>query len=286
MGRLNELQIELTGLCNASCVHCTWRKRTRGRQHMDKALALRLLDEARDLKLDSVRYHGVGESLLYPHLLEVIARGEALGLPHSLSTNCRSLTGELAAGLRAFRSLQVILAIPWVMPNEFVDACVDNALAYIPSNNIILQVQLICHEDAQRHYDRFISLFLPLVQRHPNMRLHLKQPLTWPDAEVPSRGFVNQEHRFHPRADVDIRLTPLSIAHRCNMPERFLMITADGTAVPCCVGTEDWGLGQIGARSLGEVWASPEMKRLRKLWHKADDSIPCGRCKKRADCRQ
>jgi hypothetical protein len=70
------------------------------------------------------------------------------------------------------------------------------------------------------------------------------------------------------------------------MPDRFLMVLADGTCVPCCVGMDEWGLGSVVGRTLREVWESPEMGRVRDLWRAADDSIPCGRCKNRTDCIQ
>jgi len=285
VGRLTEIQIELSGVCSAACTHCTWRKRTVGKQHMDTGLALRLLEDAKALGIKTVRLHGVGESLLHPRLLEIVRRSEELGLGHSLSTNCHELVGEPAAGLRTVRSLQFILAIPWAMPDDFVDVCVKNALEYLPSRNEAVHIQLVCHVDAQRHLQRFLNTFMPLAERYPNVLLHLKQPVTWPN-DTPNQGFTVPELRSNPKIMNDARATPLSIAKNCDMPERFLMVCADGTVVPCCVGMDDWGLGQLGERSLREVWNSAAMQRLRELWARADDSIPCGRCKKRTDCIQ
>ena len=70
------------------------------------------------------------------------------------------------------------------------------------------------------------------------------------------------------------------------MPDRFLMIMADGTCVPCCVGMDDWGLGNVSEKTLQEVWECARMREIRRLWKSADDSIPCGNCLKRTDCLQ
>lgn len=283
MGALSELQIELSGLCNAACVHCAWQRRSSGKQLMDAQLAHRLLVEAKALGLRAIRHHGVGEPLLHPQVLDLVRTGESLGLPHSISTNCYLLAGELAAGLRVIKGLQIVLAIPWVMPDVFVDRCVENVLAYLPADNRVVYVQLICHEQARQHYRRFVDTFLPVAEKYPNVRLHLKQPVTWPDS-APSRGFVPRELLGHAKVTVDARSTPFSLARGCDMPERFLMVTADGLVVPCCVSTEDWGLGALGSRTLREVWLSPAMRELRERWRSADSGIPCGRCRRRTDC--
>lgn len=292
--KLDEIQIELAGLCNATCVYCTWQKRETGKQLMDRDLALGLLQEAKEMDVQSVRYHGVGESTLHPDLIEIITLGEHLGLNHSISTNCYTLRGDLANGLKKVHGLALILAIPWVMPEKFVNVCINNAIDYIAGgfDNHRLHIQMVCHENAVEHYRRCVDLFLPFVERSPNAYLHLKQPVTWP-SDSPNRGFINDDLRNHPKVIHDHRVTPVSIGAGCNMPERFLMIHADGNCVPCCVGIEDWGLGSVGVANrstsvagLKEVWQSSRMEMIRGLWKAQDDSIPCGHCKKRTDCLQ
>lgn len=287
MYQLSEIQLELAGICNATCVYCTWQKRTVGKKLMSRELAFRILDEAKEMGVSGIRYHGLGESLLHPNLIEVIAHGESLKFNHCLSTNCYKLTGELAEGLRSFANLEIVLAVPWVMHDKFVDVSVANAIDYLtlPSKNRRIFVQMVCHENAKDHYRRVIDTFLPVVERQENAFLFLKQPLTWPN-DTPNVGFYESEYANHPKVFADNKQTPLSLAVGCNMPERFLMVTADGTCVPCCVGMDDWGLGSVVGRTLKEVWESPEMETIRQKWRAADDSIPCGKCIKRKDCRQ
>jgi radical SAM protein with 4Fe4S-binding SPASM domain len=283
--QLEEVQIELSGICNATCVYCTWQKRTVGKQHMEKLLALRLLDEAKELGVQRIRYHGLGESTMHPDLIEIMNRGEELGFDHSISTNCYKLKDELATEVAKLKNLSLILAIPWVMHDRFVDVCVNNVLDYLclSSENRKVHIQMVCHENAKGHYRRCVDTFLTYVERRENAFLHLKQPVTWPN-DTPNTGFFDAELAAHPKVIYDDRATPLSISKGCNMPERFLMVLADGTVVPCCVGMDEWGLGSVAERPLREVWESSEMERVRELWRSADDSIPCGHCKKRTDC--
>ena len=284
MPSLAEIQIELAGLCNATCSYCTWRQRTIGRQLMDGDLALSVLAQAKAMGVARVYYHGLGESLLHHRLLEIVARGEALDFFHLLSTNCFNLQGSLAAGLREFANLEVVLSMHWVLQKKFLARCIANAKAYLASAplNRKIYVQMVCHVDAREHFQEFYETFLPIVERTENAVLWLKQPQTWPLA-APQVGFVPDVS--HPKVEVDRSVTPYSLAYGCNMPLRFLMVMADGNCSPCCVGTVSWGLGKLPEQTLADVWESARMAQIRGLWATADDAILCGPCKKRTDCR-
>jgi MoaA/NifB/PqqE/SkfB family radical SAM enzyme len=144
---------------------------------------------------------------------------------------------------------------------------------------------MVCHMDARQCYDRFISTFLPVAEKHSNVFLHLKQPVTWP-SDTPNKGFVDEALRHNPKVIFDDRATPLSIGKGCTQPDRFLMVLADGSCTSCCVDANDWGLPSVRDHSLKEVWESARRLEIVKLWRKKDDSIPCGRCLKRTDCIQ
>lgn len=284
---LDEVQLELAGLCNATCSYCTWRERTIGKQLMDGDLALSVLAQAKEMGVSRVHYHGLGEPLLHPRLLEILARGEELGFSHQLiSTNCFNLReGFIGAGLRTLTNLKIVLSIHWVLQEKFLARCVENAKAYLASAplNKKIYVQMICHESASKHFQEFYETFLPLVERIPNAVLWLKQPQTWPLDATPQVGFIPDVQ--HPRVEIDKMATPYSLAFGCEMPLRFLMVMADGSCAPCCVGTVSWGLGKLPEQTLREVWESARMADVRRLWASADDSILCGPCKKRTDCR-
>lgn len=255
---------------------------------MPTELAKRLLDQAAMIGVKSVRYHGVGESLLHPEIASIVRHGSSLGLNHSLSTNCYALAGEVGRSLAAESSLHLILAIPWVMPQKFVDRCVRNALDLLTAGPLShnLHVLIVCAAGSESHYTTFADTFLPYAERMANVWLHIKQPLTWPSDDMPNVGFVPDDLLGHSKVIVGRIRTPVSIGAGRSMPDRFLMILADGTCVPCCVGIKNWGLPNANDRPLSEVWGSPRMQEIRRLWRQADHSILCGKCKTRTDCLQ
>lgn len=284
MFELSEVQIELTGICNARCDYCDWQKREIGRQHMATALALRLLDECKALGVTTLRYHGLGESLLHPDLLQIIRYGESLRLPHSLSTNCYNLRGELAEEMARIEGLHFILAVPWVMGGRFVDRCIENATAFLASRpaNHRVHIQMVTHENAHQYYRRFVDTFLPFAESTPNVFLHLKSPVTWP-TDTPNVGFIETELRGNPKVILGELATPVSIGKDCRMPETLLMVLADGEIVPCCISAVSWGIGNAHALTLREAWRGAEMERVRELWRAKSDLLPCGYCLKRVD---
>jgi hypothetical protein len=284
--RLRELQIELCGVCNATCSYCEWQARSLGRQKMETELALSLVRQADDLQVPLVTFHGVGESTLHPRCAPIVGCAEARGLRTRLSTNCYRLDGDLASDLAQMENLEMILALHAGLPPSFMDICREHALDYLaraPGNRAV-EVLVVCTEEGAAYVPRVLDEFLPLVERLPCARIHLKQPVTWPKS-APVKG-VHPLHHALDKLQVDLHImeTPMSIGRDCAMPEYLLQVLADGTCTPCCVDTGDWGLPDVRRAGLAGVWNSPQMENLREKWREASMEIPCGHCKTRTDC--
>lgn len=253
---------------------------------MDGDLAMDVVRQAKAMGIQRVRFHGVGESLLHPKLLDVITYADTLDIPElSLSTNAFNLKGDLAAGLRTYANLEFFMSMHWGLQPKFRAKCIENAKAYLASapRNRRIAVQLLCSQESIGDFQEFYDTFWPLVEQTENACLWLKQPLTWPLDTTPQVGYIPSVP-VHPKIELDRTKTPLSLAAGCNMPLRFLMVMADGNCAPCCVGTVTWNLGKMPEQTLQEIWESPRMVDIRRLWAAADDSLLCGHCKKRNDC--
>lgn len=281
--KLDEVHLEIMSSCNTVCDYCTWQQRTTDRRSMPKELAFRLIRESASLGVRTMNYHGVGEATLHPDLIDILRLAESIIPEYWLSTNCSMLTG-VADDLRKLKKLNLILSVPWTAKKDFVERCLTNAQLYLsqPAQNHRVYIQMVCSEGAQQHYHRLMDELFPYTIR-PNIFLYLKQPRTWPNSP-PIKGFLRPEMAGHPKVLCETFATPRSMSAECDMPNRYLMVTADGTVIPCCVGMDDWGLGKIGERTLKQVWESAEMVQIRDMWRKADVRIPCGNCKNRKDC--
>jgi len=251
---------------------------------MGRDLAFSLVNQCKEIGVSLIYYHAVGESLLNPHCVEVLQHGDALKLNNSLSTNCYILKGDLADELRKLKSLALIFSVHWVMNDRFISKCIENVLAYLDAGfqNKSVIVQLVCDVNAQEHYQRFLDTFQKAVQKTPRASMFFKQPCTFPNDVEPNIGFIPDAKG--PGIKIDRRRTPYSIGRVCRQPDTFLSILADGTVVPCCVGMDNWDLGNANESSLYDIWNSKRMHEIRALWRSKDNSIPCGPCLNRKDC--
>ena len=83
-----ELMIELSTYCNYDCIYC-FRRRWINKQYryMDKSLATKILEEARNIGVKKISFSGWGEPLLHPHIMEIIEKAKNLGFEVLLNTN-------------------------------------------------------------------------------------------------------------------------------------------------------------------------------------------------------
>lgn len=286
MPRLSEIELELVGLCNATCGYCDWqRKEKSAKSIMPSEIALRVLEEADELGVNILRFHGVGESTLHPKIVDILAAGRKYPrIAQSLSTNCSNLFAPLRAPLLAhdlarMDHLELTLAVPWIdSREEFVTRCAHSAREYLklkPQNREII-LQLVTHADAEK-WMPVLESFLPMVEDLPNARIFLKTPVTWPGA-VPQLGF-RPSIAPHEKIVVDALVAPVSIGGGCSMPEYALMVSSHGRVSPCCVSVVEWDIGSFPEKSLSELWESTRLSNIRAGWKSGDHSIPCGSCR-------
>lgn len=283
--RPNEIELELVGLCNATCCYCRWQEKAKPlKSYMAVDLAKKVLDEAAALGIPLIRYHGIGESTLHPQFMEILEYGIQSGVgDHSISTNCSLLAGDLAERLSKKSGMEVILAIPWV-DDGMRDRCSENALNYLKMrpDNRLLNVQMVCHVRVESYWQQFIERFLPYVDGLKNAVITMKQPRTWPGDEV-QHGF-RPTGVSHPQVHVDQIRTPSSAGMGCAMPMDVLMVMADGTCSPCCSSIEDWKMGNMVGSSIMGIWNTDRARFIRHAWSVSSDAVPCGQCKTRTDC--
>jgi MoaA/NifB/PqqE/SkfB family radical SAM enzyme len=101
---INYLFIEITNACNFKCTWCPDDVMERRRGFMKKQKVFRILDEIAAKRswlgpLYPVKLHQMGEPMLHPDLVEIVAYAESRGVPVELNTNCGLITDERVTGL-------------------------------------------------------------------------------------------------------------------------------------------------------------------------------------------
>lgn len=94
------VDIEVAAVCDLACPFCYRQFVATPDKVMRDGLSFRLIDEAADLGVPSMKFNWRGEPLLYPHLAELIAYAKKCGILETIiNTNATCLSAETAAGL-------------------------------------------------------------------------------------------------------------------------------------------------------------------------------------------
>ncbi len=90
------IYVELTSMCNMSCEFCTYSTYVRAKGHMDFGFFKNIINQIAEHKLSEWIYlAAIGESLLYPRLLDAIEYCAKKNLYTNIITNALTLTTEL-----------------------------------------------------------------------------------------------------------------------------------------------------------------------------------------------
>jgi pyruvate-formate lyase-activating enzyme len=106
---MDGLSIELTNVCNRTCVHCI-RNKVDAREFLPLTLAREILAQAAELGFRTICFTG-GEVALYPHLEELIALVLDHGFTFSLVTNGHRFQEKVLPFLRVPKTREKLAAV-------------------------------------------------------------------------------------------------------------------------------------------------------------------------------
>lgn len=121
---INYLFIEITNACNFKCTWCPDDIMERRRGFMKKEKVFRLIGEIAQKRswlgpLYPVKLHQMGEPMLHPDLVAIVAYAESRGVPVELNTNCGLITEEKIEGLYRAGLTNLILSYQTPDPDSF-----------------------------------------------------------------------------------------------------------------------------------------------------------------------
>lgn len=263
------LDLDPTNRCNLSCSMCprTWYLK-QGRPEwnpagrlgdMDFDFYLRLVEEGAARGLKSVKLNFLGEPLLYPRLVEMVAAAARAGLWVMLNTNATLLTAEASERLLTAGLTDIFFSFDSPYPAEYekvrVGAGFDRTLANIqafmetkdrlgrPAVQTRASMVLpegLAPEDMDRVKADYLKLFRDLKVAEIGFGLPTVMGLDYEKEHGLFPGFV------------------------CPDLFRRMFIFWDGPAGPCC---GDWErrllMGDAARQSLADIWLGPEYRALR-----------------------
>lgn len=259
------LSIELTNVCNADCIMCSRRYMTRRVHHMPLALARHVIDECKRAKIKSINLFWMGETVLYPHLEEILdyIKKEIPKTGIALHTNGGFLDEEKA---------RIILDSSITNINFSLDGITKETYESIRQNISYEKVEENIHRFLKMRNDRErkdLKVGAFLIQMDENREEARIFKEKW-SPMVEKAGVVAYWNWGGTQEDRAVGSHKTRSTQTFNFPcqnlWKELVISNDGTAAMCCVDyniTE--AIGDINKSSIMEIWRGKEMQRLRKI---------------------
>ncbi len=274
--RPDVLNIELTAICDARCIHCPRHDMDRSQRPMDLGLFKRIVDQAAELRVPQLSPNGYGELLTMRNLEEYLAYARSKSHRFSILVNTNGFRLD-AEKRRLFLDYEVDLL------NVTLDGATAETFEAIRVNLGLSQIEENVHALLAERKERGATL--------PRVRIGM---IVIPQNEHEVQALLDKWHgvadyvgaaRFTNRAgSLDATFQSdgqPQAAHACVLPFRELTIWADGNAVLCC---DDWNeehkVGDLNASSLADVWHGVALRHARKMHRegKGDTLAICARC--------
>lgn len=291
------LTLEVTNICNANCLFCAYQYQggfRQGRGIMPEVVFEKALYEYKLMGGSSVGFTPiVGDPLLDPHIIERISKAHSLGMWTGLYTNGIRLNHiDVRKLLESGVSTLVVSTAPLkkeiyelLYRKPLYDDVLHGLRKLLIARNhfrpdLVVNIAFRSHipmKEALSLTD-FRREILPLLTRGDlrNLIVNTRGFDTW-------GGQIKQEDLV---GMMRLALPPLIKRRPCSWTWG-LTVTWEGQVRACVCrfentadrdGKDDLYLGNIMKTSLGEIWAGPEIRRLRRRFISGDLPWLCRKC--------
>ncbi|MCL2016014.1 MAG: radical SAM protein [Defluviitaleaceae bacterium] len=274
------LDIEIAGVCNLKCPMCPLTVKG-GKDRFGKHLQFfpyelfcRIIDEASEIGVCSVKLTWMGEPLMHPKIVDMVKYAKSKDIIDvSFNTNATLLNEKLS--------------------QKLLETDIDGIFFSFDTSDKETYEKIRVgakFEDVVKNIQRFCEMRNQTGKLNPITRI---SSLVFPDKEEEFSQIVEM---FKDTVDIISRLTPLDMAknysylkeHKadiqfsCNAPWQRMVISVDGRTTFCCFDTACNCLAtkNINDTTIKELWNSPQAKEFRKLHQESRwyDNKQCSEC--------
>lgn len=261
-GRLQQLVIEPTNVCNRSCFFCgaaqSLTKIKRG--YMSWDVFLRLAEDAEKIGPQTVSLYAHGEPLLHPRIVLMVEELHKRGLATELVTNGDFLTAEMSVNLLAAGLHRLVISHPAISLENW-QACRCEPLA--PDTDERLKKAVKVWQDVENKVTLRCLVFKEMVPKKvASTREYLQNWLATP-------GVREVEFWLYQPWPEHVLEDQIPLIHRdpkvCSLSLQTLMVSWNGKITPCPYDIHgDLILGQVPDVSLNEIYSSKELRKFRR----------------------
>ena len=256
------IDLELASVCDLACPHCFRQTVATPDKIMSKKLAFKLIDQAAELKVPSMKFNWRGEPLLNPSIYEIIDYAKSRGILETIiNTNATELDEE--ASKKIINSGLDIMIYSFdggtkssyekMRPGRFKENTFNKVIKNIRKFSEVknklnakfprTKIQMVLTKDTRNEQNKFFELFKDTVddvsvKQYSERGGKLKDI----DEKIKTKTIQKLKNKQIENAEVlfDIDNTIFISQERlpCEQPFQRLQITYDGKVSMCCY---DWG---------------------------------------------
>ena len=268
-GNVYRLIVEISNICNLSCIMCARPKMKRKVHGMDERIFEKIIYENHK-SLEFIGLAGYGEPLLAPNLFKFIKLCRKFKVTSGISTNVTKLKGEVVDRLLNEGPEIIILAIDSIKKENYeevrkgasFDEVIRNAKNFLIKKEKVKKPPFVI---IQSIYMPETKESIPFIKEYfLNYKvdaIRIKQ-LGYTGEKKDDMVFKN---KYSP----------------CYWLWAEPQVLSNGTVVPCCIDINgELSLGNIKNNTLKELWNSGRIEELRTLHARGDrKKIPlCSDC--------
>ncbi len=274
------LDLELCSLCSLRCPFCYWgedrfqedmkaidwdygpMKRT-----MLTGFAMRLIDEAADIGIPAMKFHGRGDGIHHPEYSRVLLYARAKNKFLDLQVNTHGCAGEdKIAGLMA--ADKIMISLDSTIEARYKRMRVGGDFAKVLK--MVRELLKVGHKNVWvRRVITKENRTEPFVDNCKHLfgdKVHVSEHFAFPGRNEAYNGAVEKVEGWD--------------RTYCQYPSVRLLATASGLALPCCV---DWRqemvVGNFKEQSILEIWNGDKLRNLRaELRRNEFKSAICQNC--------
>ena len=297
------IQIEPVFKCNLRCSHCFRSFYKRECTSLDPDKFKSLIEQLPSL--EAIKLQGLGETLLYKHLEEVLQAGTARGIQFETISNGILISKENVDFLLYYFSVFYV-SIDSINPEKFGKIRGGSSLEKVLKNlelllekkdkyNAAIGVNFVAtHENydeipkingfLEKYKVDIFSIvevenwFFPAQKGYEENKKYINEARKF-SSQI--RNYAAELSSFCENRGVDFFFVD-SRRRRlwCPWPYYIAIVTCDGTLIPCCLraDTELSGLGNVFESDFKDLWNGEAMKEFRAALLQNRPSLSCDIC--------
>lgn len=281
-----DVSLELSSACSMQCVYCYHAESNKDHLPfttgvMKKEVAFKIIKEAAELGVNSLKFNWKGEGTMNPHYTEIVSYAKSLAHGSTFIDRLANSNFKIPRGKRddVFKGLATLTKVK-VSYDSFFKNVFETQRAGGDHDLTTENIDLFYN-----HPDRIKSetrLVIQAVRTNANKHEDIEglTKARWPDAEISIRDMV--EGRLEQDvSDMAVKARDTSNRQSCLQAHTRLIFNHKGHASPCCPDIEErLFMGDINTQSLYDIFNGVPAKELRRLLKNkvAFEMDPCKSC--------